>query len=119
MKNKIRTNSVNTWCPGCFNNQILAGVEDFVKENPKLNYAIASGIGCHAKIFDYLNLPGMYGLHGRVIPMCTGIKIAEPNKTVIGFSGDAGSFGWGIITLGISTALGLILLRFLTIEENP
>ena len=36
-----------------------------------------AGIGCHAKIFDYLNISGFYGLHGRVLPVAQGIKIGE------------------------------------------
>ena len=50
-----------TWCPGCFNFQILAGVKKAIPENT----AIVSGIGCHAKIFDYLNSPGINTLHGK------------------------------------------------------
>ncbi len=115
-QNPLRTSSINTWCPGCFNNQILAGVEDFVKENPKLNYAICAGIGCHAKIFDYLNLPGMYGLHGRVIPMCTGMKIADPTKTVIGFSGDGDAYDEGIAHL-IHAAKNNININYL-VHDN-
>ncbi|GAH93126.1 unnamed protein product, partial [marine sediment metagenome] len=30
-----------------------------------LHHVTKAGIGCHAKIFDYLNLSGLYGLHGR------------------------------------------------------
>ena len=39
--------------------------------------AIVTGIGCHAKIFDYLNVNGFYGLHGRVIPISMGIKLGN------------------------------------------
>ena len=53
---KIRTNTEITWCPGCFNNQILWGVEEFMKGKNKDKFSIVTGIGCHAKMFDYLNI---------------------------------------------------------------
>jgi len=95
MKN-IRTTTPNTWCPGCFNNQILKGVEEFVKGKPKEEFAIASGIGCHGKMFDYINLPGINTLHGRVVPTCLGMKVAKPNLNIIGFSGDGDAYDEGI-----------------------
>ena len=70
----LGTTATNTWCPGCFNFTILASVKNLLKkqiESGKLrkeDIAIASGIGCHAKIFDYINLNGVNSLHGRVIP---------------------------------------------------
>lgn len=90
-----------TWCPGCWNFQILAGVKNFLNkkiknESDKNNYAIVAGIGCHAKIFDYINLNGINTLHGRVLPMALGIKIANPKMNVIGFSGDGDAYAEGI-----------------------
>ena len=97
----LSTKTKPTWCPGCFNFQILAGVKKVLE--PKINseqerkkYAIVSGIGCHAKIFDYLNLNGINSLHGRVPPTCMGLKIGNPNLNVIGFSGDGDAYSEGI-----------------------
>ncbi len=99
MKN-ISTNTKPTWCPGCFNFQILAGIKNLIEKklakNPSEKFAIVSGIGCHAKIFDYINLPGINTLHGRVAPTCLGIKVAEPSMNVLGFSGDGDSYSEGI-----------------------
>ena len=58
--------------------------------------ALVSGIGCHGKIYDYLNLNGFNGLHGRVLPVCLGIKLGSPNLTVIGFGGDGDTFDEGV-----------------------
>jgi len=91
----IRTKTKPTWCPGCFNFQILAGVEQYLKRQ-KEQHAIVTGIGCHAKMFDYINLPGLNTLHGRVIPTCIGMKIADPKLNVIGFSGDGDAYAEGI-----------------------
>lgn len=82
------TDAQNTWCPGCGNftiqhalKNILAGME---KEGKSLdNVVLVAGIGCHAKIADYLNINTFYSLHGRAIPVATGIKLANPDLTVI------------------------------------
>ncbi len=57
---------------------------------------MTAGIGCHAKIFDYLNLSGIYGLHGRNCSNSEGIKIANPDLKVINFSGDANGLAEGL-----------------------
>jgi len=62
----------------------------------KGEFAMVTGIGCHAKIFDYLNLPGVNALHGRVIPTCLGMKIGNPNLNLIGFSGDGDAYSEGL-----------------------
>jgi 2-oxoglutarate ferredoxin oxidoreductase subunit beta len=97
----LGTGAVPTWCPGCFNFQILAGIKSYLtkeieKGKKREDFAIVSGIGCHAKIFDYLNLNGINTLHGRVLPACIGLKIGNPNLKVIGFSGDADAYAEGM-----------------------
>ena len=93
------TGSKNTWCPGCFNFQILDGVKKFLSDKNLKDYAIVTGIGCHAKMFDYVNLSGINTLHGRVLPTCLGIKVGNPNLNVIGFSGDGDAYAEGIAHL--------------------
>ncbi len=98
----VRTTTPITWCPGCFNFQILAGVSKFLEEQitqsgkKKEDFAIVSGIGCHAKIFDYLDIPGLNSLHGRVLPACLGMKIAKPELNILGFSGDGDAYAEGM-----------------------
>lgn len=97
----ISTKTKSTWCPGCYNFQILAGFKKFIEEEiskgeKKENFAIVTGIGCHAKIFDYVNLNGLNSLHGRVLPTCLGIKVAKSKLNVFGFSGDGDAFSEGI-----------------------
>lgn len=98
MAKQILTPTKPTWCPGCFNFQILAGVKKFLEKQrkPLDDFAIVSGIGCHAKIFDYLNLNGLNTLHGRVLPTCLGLKMGNPNLNVIGFSGDGDAYAEGM-----------------------
>ena len=98
---EIGTNTKNTWCVGCGNFAILGAIKTVLSElhaegMPTENVVLVSGIGCHAKIVDYVNVNSFYSLHGRVIPPATGIKIANPKLTVIGHSGDGDAYGEGI-----------------------
>lgn len=97
----LNTKIIPTWCPGCWNFQILAGVKNFITKEiaagkKKDDFAIVAGIGCHAKIFDYLNLQGFNTLHGRVVPTMLGIKLGNPNLSVLGFSGDGDAYAEGM-----------------------
>lgn len=98
----LDTKEENTWCPGCSNFRILEAfkeaVADLVNENKiqAEDVAIVTGIGCHAKIFDYVNVNGFYGIHGRVLPTCLGIKLGNPKLTVVGFGGDGDTYAEGI-----------------------
>ncbi|MDO8663710.1 MAG: thiamine pyrophosphate-dependent enzyme [Candidatus Wildermuthbacteria bacterium] len=91
----------NTWCPGCPNFMILQAFKEVVAEldnENKIkieNTAIVTGIGCHAKIFDYVNINSFSGLHGRVLPILLGTKLSNPNLKVVGFGGDGDTFSEG------------------------
>jgi len=97
----LSTDAQNTWCPGCGNFGILTSVKTVLKSlvdegmSPE-NTVLVSGIGCHAKIVDYVNLNSFYAIHGRVTPVAQGIKIANPSLKVIGFAGDGDAYGEGL-----------------------
>jgi 2-oxoglutarate ferredoxin oxidoreductase subunit beta len=98
---ELGTHAVNTWCKGCGNfavlNAVKAALESIGDERGGLeNVVLVSGIGCHAKIVDYLNVNSFYAIHGRVAPVAEGIRLANPNLTVIGFAGDGDSYGEGL-----------------------
>ncbi|MDP1695672.1 MAG: thiamine pyrophosphate-dependent enzyme [archaeon] len=100
MKKELNTGVKSTWCPGCNNFMVLAGLKNAIakelEKSDKDDIAIVTGIGCHAKLFDYINMNGINTLHGRVLPMCLGIKTGNPNLKVIGFSGDGDAYAEGI-----------------------
>ena len=85
-----------TWCPGCYNFFVLKSFQEAVSEIPKENVAIVSGIGCHAKIFDYVDFKGINTLHGRVLPTCLGMKVGNPELNIFGFSGDGDAYAEGM-----------------------
>lgn len=97
----LGTYAQNTWCPGCGNFAILNAIKSVLNELhqeglPLENIVLVSGIGCHAKIVDYINLNSFYSIHGRVLPPAEAIKLANPNLKVIGFAGDGDAYGEGI-----------------------
>jgi 2-oxoglutarate ferredoxin oxidoreductase subunit beta len=98
----LETSSEITWCPGCPNHMILAAVKqtitDFInsKKYKQTDFAITTDIGCHAKIFDYINLSGIYCLHGRALPTAIGMKLGNPNLKVLTFVGDGAMYSEGM-----------------------
>jgi len=97
----LKTDAEITWCEGCGNFGIFTAIRNAISKLEDMNIkhenmVITAGIGCHAKIFDYLNLSGLYSLHGRDAATAQGIKIANPGLKVITFSGDGNGLGEGL-----------------------
>jgi len=90
------TYAENTWCPGCGNFGIQNVVKNIFEKMDKKNIVIVGGIGCHAKILDYLDVNNFYSLHGRAVPAGEGIKLANPKLKVVVFVGDGDVYGEGI-----------------------
>jgi len=100
-KLRVDTKAMITWCPGCPNFEILKAVKlainNLMKKGNKLqSFAMATGIGCHGKIFDYLNISGVYSLHGRPLPTAMGIKMGNPSLRVLAFAGDGDMYSEGV-----------------------
>jgi 2-oxoglutarate ferredoxin oxidoreductase subunit beta len=98
---KFKTYAKPNWCPACPDYLIWKGFDDTLSqlESEGLNIkdvVVVAGIGCHGKIFDYLNLNSFYGLHGRALASAQGIKLANPNLKVICFVGDGDTYNEGI-----------------------
>jgi 2-oxoglutarate ferredoxin oxidoreductase subunit beta len=87
----LRTDRMpHIWCPGC---GIGTTVNCFARAlvESKLNLdkvVIVSGIGCTGRVAGYLNLDSFHTTHGRAIPFATGLKLANPDLTVVVYSGD-------------------------------
>ena len=74
----------NAWCPGCGNFGILNAVKraaSALEEHGigRERLFMTACIGCHAKIFDYLSLSGIYTLHGRSMSVAQGVRLANPD----------------------------------------
>src|SRR3989338_10004173 len=97
----LGTYAQNTWCPGCGNFAILSAIKAVCSELnqeglPLEDIVLVSGIGCHAKIVDYINLNSFYSIHGRVVQAAEAIKLTNPGVKVIGFAGDGDAYGEGL-----------------------
>jgi 2-oxoglutarate ferredoxin oxidoreductase subunit beta len=82
------------WCPGCGNFAQLSAISMVLANmgiEPK-DAVIASGIGCSSNLPEFINTYGFHGLHGRLIPVASAIKWANPKLTVIGYGGDGDGF---------------------------
>lgn len=100
-KQDLITPAQNTWCPGCGNFTIQFAlrnaIQDLVADGvPLENIVLVTGIGCHAKMADYLAINSFYSIHGRTIPVATGIKLANPDLSVICCAGDGDAYAEGL-----------------------
>ncbi|WP_018990251.1 2-oxoacid:ferredoxin oxidoreductase subunit beta [Aromatoleum toluclasticum] len=85
------------WCPGCGDYSVLAAITRALASMQLApeNVAVVSGIGCSSRIPAYTSVYGFHGVHGRALPVATGLKIARPDLTVLVTGGDGDGFSIG------------------------
>lgn len=85
------------WCPGCGNFSILKALKQALVEIQQQPHelVIVSGIGQAPKTPHYLRCNCFNGLHGRTLPVATGIKLANHKLTVVAQGGDGDGYGEG------------------------
>ncbi len=81
---------VARWCPGCGDHAVLAAVERLLEAEqlPPEKTVFVSGIGCSSRFPHYLSTYGFHGLHGRALPVATGVKLRRPDLHVFAVMGD-------------------------------
>ncbi len=86
-----------TWCPGCGDfgvqnsiQQALVGLNRHPEET-----MLVTGIGCSGKLSSYIGVYGYHSVHGRALPAASGMKLANPELTVIAAGGDGDGYGIG------------------------
>jgi 2-oxoglutarate ferredoxin oxidoreductase subunit beta len=86
-----------TWCPGCGDFGVLASLYQAMSklELDPANTVVVSGIGCSSRLPFFVRTYGFQTAHGRVLPVATGVKIANPDLTVIAVGGDGDGFSIG------------------------
>jgi len=85
------------WCPGCghgivLNNMLRAVDELQLNQNEMV---MVSGIGCSSRISGYVDFHSLHTLHGRALAFATGIKMSQPNLSVICPMGDGDALAIG------------------------
>jgi 2-oxoglutarate ferredoxin oxidoreductase subunit beta len=86
-----------TWCPGCGDYGVLKALQTALAElniDPK-DVVVVSGIGCSSDLPGFVSTYGFHGLHGRTLPVATGIKLANPELKVIITGGDGDGYAIG------------------------
>ena len=78
------------WCPGCGDHSILTAVQRLLaaEQLAPENTVFVSGIGCSSRLPHYLKTYGFHGIHGRALPIATGIRLHRPDLTVFVVMGD-------------------------------
>jgi len=79
-----------SWCPGCGNYSALKIMKETLVDlgvKPH-EFVLVSGIGQAGKFPHFLKAQSFNGLHGRYLSAALGIKVSNPELTVIAVSGD-------------------------------
>jgi len=86
-----------TWCPGCGDFGVLNAIYNALKTKgyaPEEVVAV-SGIGCSSRLPYFMSTYGFHSLHGRAMPIATGLKVANPSLKVLAVGGDGDAFAIG------------------------
>jgi len=104
------------WCAGCGDFGALNSVKRLLASHqlkPE-KMAFISGIGCSSRFPHYVNAYGFHGIHGRALPIATGLKLARPELDVfvVMGDGDCTSIGAGhwIHAIRYNTNMTVLLL---------
>lgn len=86
-----------TWCPGCGDFAVLSA---FFKVLEKLQYphekiCTIAGIGCSSRFPYFVNGHGVHFIHGRALPLATGVSLSRPDLHVFAFGGDGDGYSIG------------------------
>ncbi|MBU4357245.1 MAG: 2-oxoacid ferredoxin oxidoreductase, partial [Proteobacteria bacterium] len=79
----------SAWCPGCGNFGMLKAFKQALAEleiRPE-EIALVSGIGQSGKFPHYLKCNMINGIHGRTLPVATGIRLANQGLKVVATAG--------------------------------
>lgn len=92
----VHLSYVPTWCPGCGNFGIMNALKKAFARLDLDNTVLVTGIGCSSKIAQYINSYRIETLHGRALPVATGVKLANHRLNVIVNGGDGDGMGLGM-----------------------
>lgn len=94
----LDTGSKCNWCPGCGDFGILVALKQALFElqlDPE-NTMVVSGIGCGSQTPHLIKTYGFHSLHGRSLPVASGMKLANHRMKVIVIGGDGDGYGIGL-----------------------
>jgi 2-oxoglutarate ferredoxin oxidoreductase subunit beta len=93
----VRSPNLPTWCPGCGYFGIHQGLNNAIQRLslPQHQVVIVSGIGCAGRYPFFTHTYGLHTVHGRTLPVATGVKLANPDLTLFAVGGDGDGLGIG------------------------
>ena len=86
-----------TWCPGCGDFAVLAAFFKVLEklQIPHEKICTIAGIGCSTRFPYFVNGHGIHFIHGRALPLATGVSLSRPDLHVFAFGGDGDGFSIG------------------------
>jgi 2-oxoglutarate ferredoxin oxidoreductase subunit beta len=86
-----------TWCPGCGDFAVLAAFYKMLERRqlPHENIVTLAGIGCSSRFPYFVNTHGGHFIHGRAVPLASGVSLSRPDLHVFLFGGDGDAFSIG------------------------
>ena len=95
--NDYKTDLKPVWCPGCGDFGVLTALYRAMAElqlTPEYT-AVISGIGCSSRLPGYVETYGFNTVHGRALPLATGVAVSRPDVKVIAVGGDGDGLAIG------------------------
>ncbi len=92
-----KTDLKPVWCAGCGDFGVLTGVYRAMAELQFKPWetVVISGIGCSSRLPGYVATYGFNSVHGRALPIATGVKVARPELNVVAVGGDGDGLAIG------------------------
>jgi len=86
-----------TWCPGCGDFAVLAAFYKMLERHqlPHESIVTLAGIGCSSRFPYFVNTHGGHFIHGRAVPLASGVSLSRPDLHVFLFGGDGDAFSIG------------------------
>ncbi len=86
-----------TWCPGCGDFAVLAAFFKVLEklQVPHEKICTIAGIGCSSRFPYFVNGHGIHYIHGRALPLATGVSLSRPDLHVFAFGGDGDGYSIG------------------------
>jgi 2-oxoglutarate ferredoxin oxidoreductase subunit beta len=93
----IRSKNLPTWCPGCGYFGIHQGLNNAIQRSKLPHHMVVtvSGIGCAGRYPFFTSNYGIHTVHGRALPVATGVKLANPELTIFAVGGDGDGLAIG------------------------
>lgn len=94
---EFKSGTKPTWCPGCGDFGVLNAVYNALRVQgfDPHDVVLVSGIGCSSRLPFFSSTYGFHTIHGRTMPIATGIKVGNPDLKVLVLGGDGDAFAIG------------------------